>query len=176
MLNNPSRPLYRSCQTIEFPAFGPEFTDWVVHRFATVGITCEKQAIEHLRKLVQDTPNYVQMVCFHLVAQACLHVRCQDVEKVLETVARQNAYAYQTLLNSLTSAQQRALRLAAREKSSLFQKGLLAKYEIASAPALHSSLNALKAKGILDEQGTGKGAVLFDDPLFAFWLRMSFDP
>lgn len=174
MLNNPSRPLYRSCQIIEFPAFGPEFSDWIVKRFATVDVECEKKAIEHLRELVQNTPNYVQMVCFHLVAQARTHISCKDVEEVLETVVRQNAYAYQTLLNSLTLAQQRVLRLAANERQSLFQKDLLVKYEIASAPALHSSINALRAKGILDEEGTGKGRVLFDDPLFAYWLRLCF--
>ncbi len=172
MLNDPSRPLYRSCQTIEFPTFGPEFTDWIAKRFATVGIVCDKKAVEHLRQLVQDTPNYVQMVCFHLVAQARVQVADRDVLEVLETVARQNAYAYQTLLNSLTLAQQRALRLAANEKRSLFQKDLLIEYEISSASALHSSINALKAKGILDEEGTSKGNVLFDDPLFAYWLRL----
>lgn len=174
MLNNPSRPLYRSCQTIEFPAFGPEFTDWVVGRFHSVGIECEKKAVGLLRERVQDTPNYVQMVCFHLVAQARSKVGCKDVEEVVETVARQNAYPYQTVLNSLTLPQQRALRLAANERRSLFQKELLVKYEIASAPALHSSFNALKAKGILDEEGTSKGNVLFDDPLFAYWLRLCF--
>jgi AAA+ ATPase superfamily predicted ATPase len=175
MLNNPSRPLYRSCQTIEFPAFGLEFTDWVIRRFKTVGIDCKKEAIELLRELVQNTPNYVQMVCFHLVAQARSRISPKDVEEVLETVVRQNAYAYQTLLNSLTLAQHRVLRLAANERQSLFQKDLLVKYEITSAPALHSSINALKAKGILDEEGTGKGNVLFDDPLFAYWLRLCFN-
>lgn len=174
MLNNPSRPLYRSCQTIEFPAFGSEFTEWVVARFATVGIKCDKKAITHLRELVQDTPNYVQMVCFHLVAQARPSINSKVVEEVLNTVARQNAYAYQTLLNSLTLAQQRVLRLAANERRSLFQKEMLVRYEISSAPALHSSINALKAKGILDEEGTREGDVLFDDPLFAYWLRLCF--
>lgn len=174
MLNNPSRPLYRSCQIIEFPTFGREFTDWVVDRFSTVGIECDKDAIEHLRKLVQDTPNYVQMVCFQLVSQAFSSIKIKEVEEVLKTVAQQNAYAYQTILNSLTLAQQRALRLAANEKQSLFQKEFLLKYEIKSAPALHSTINALKAKGILDEEGAAKGCVLFDDPLFAFWLRLCF--
>lgn len=174
MLNNPSRPLYRSCQTIEFPTFGGEFTDWVIERFSTVGIKCKKNAVEHLRELVQDTPNYVQMVCFQLVSQALSSIGIREVEEVLETVARQNAYAYQTILNSLTLAQQRVLRLAANEKQSLFQKELLLKYEIKSAPALHSTINALKAKGILDEEGAAKGCVLFDDPLFAFWLRLCF--
>lgn len=175
MLNNPSRPLYRSCQIIEFPTFGAEFTDWIIERFSTVGIKCEKIAIEHLRELVQNTPNYVQMVCFQLVSQAYSSVGIKEVEEVLEMVARQNAYAYQTILNSLTLAQQRALRLAANEKQSLFQKELLIKYEIKSAPALHSTINALKTKGILDEEGAAKGCVLFDDPLFAFWLRLCFN-
>ena len=174
MLNDPSRPLYRSCQTIDFPTFGPEFTDWVVQRFSKVGIKCEKSAIDYLRDLVQDTPNYVQTVCFHLVAQARLTITKQDVEEVLKTVAQQNAYAYQTLLNSMTLAQQRALRLAANEKQALFHKDSLVHYEIASAPALHSSIKALKNKGILDEEGTCKGKVLFDDPLFAYWLRLCF--
>ena len=176
MLNDPSRPFYRSCQTIEFPAFGDEFTDWVIKRFDTVGIICEKEAVQLLRKLVQDTPNYVQMVCFHLVAAGKENITCKDVSEVLETATRQNAYAYQTLLNSLTHAQQRALRLAANEKHSAFQKKHLVKYEISSAAALHSSVKALKTKGILDEEGTGKGNVLFDDPLFAYWLRIYFTP
>lgn len=173
MLNDPARPLYRSCQPIEFPSFGPGFSDWVVTRFKKVGISCTRDAVDHLRVLVQDTPNYVQMVCFHLVAQAKAKVEDPDVEEVLDTVARQNAYAYQTVLNSLTLCQQRTLRLAANEKQSLFQKEMLVKYEISSAPALHNSIKALKSKGILDEEGTGKGKVLFDDPLFAYWLRMS---
>lgn len=175
MLNDPSRPLYRSCQMIEFPSFGSDFSNWVLSRFSTVGIKCTRRAVDHLRDLVQDTPNYVQMVCFHLVALARTTVDIGDVEEVLDTVARQNAYAYQTLLNSLTLAQQRALRLAANEKNSLFQKDLLVKYEISSAPALHNSIKALKSKGILDEEGTAKGKVLFDDPLFAYWLRLCFD-
>jgi uncharacterized protein len=174
MLNDPSRPLYRSCQIIEFPSFGPHFSDWIISRFKTVDIHCTREAIDHLRDLVQGTPNYIQMVCFHLVAKASTYVDIKNVEEVLDSVARQNGYAYQTLLHSLTLAQQRALRLAANEKCSLFQKDLLVKYEITSAPGLHNSIKALKGKGILDEEGTGKGKVLFDDPLFAYWLRMSF--
>lgn len=174
MLNDPTRPLYRSCQVMEFPSFGSDFSSWVISRFESVGIKCSIEAVDHLRKLVQDTPNYVQMVCFHLVALARTTVKVVDVEEILKTVAKQNAYAYQTLLNSLTLAQQRALRLAANECQSLFQKELLVKYEISSAPALHNSIKALKVKGILDEEGTSKGKVLFDDPLFAYWLRISF--
>ncbi len=174
MLNNPSRPLYKFCQPIEFPAFDNEFTDWILQRFKNVGIQCSYEAIEHLRKIVQDTPNYVQMVCFHLVAVGKNNVTVDEVNKALTIVVQQNAYAYQTLLSTLTATQQRTLRLAAKEGKQIFAKEFLTKYEIASGAALSSAIKSLKEKEILDEEGAGKGTVIFDDPLFAIWLKTSF--
>ena len=173
MLNNSNRPFYRSCQPIEFPAFGDEFSEWIEKRFKKVGISCQREAIGELRKQLQETPNYVQMACFHLVAQGYTHSDARAVTEVLRTIVRQNAYAYQTLLNTLTGIQQRALRLCANNSEQVFSSGLLEKYEIPSAPTLHSAIKALKDKQILDE-GTAKGHVFFDDPLFAIWLRAEF--
>jgi hypothetical protein len=173
MINNASRPFYRSCQSIEFPAFGPEFTDWVIQRFKQVGITAEKSAIQYLRACVQDSPNYVQMAGFHLVAKGVKRVGQEEVNGILKTIVRQNAYAYQTLLNTLTSIQQRALRLAAQSKAQVFAKDLLQKFEIPSGAALASAFKALKDRQILDE-GTAKGKVVFDDPLFEIWLKTEF--
>ncbi|MBF0441528.1 MAG: ATP-binding protein [Oligoflexales bacterium] len=173
MLNDSKRPFFRSCQPIDFPSFGPEFTDWVAQRFNSVGMNCDINAVEELRKLVQDTPNYVQMACFHLVAKGITNVNISEVKDILKTIVKQNSYAYQTLLNSLTPIQQRVLRLAAIEQKEIFSKNLLDAYEISSAPALSSAINALKKKQILDE-GTSRGVVTFDDPLFAIWLKMEF--
>ena len=173
MLNNQSRPFYRSAQPIEFPVFGEEFTNWIIQRFSGVGVNCNRAAIEKLRADVQNTPNYVQMACFHLVAQGVTNVTTSEVESVLKTMVRQNSYAYQTLLNSMTLMQQRVLRLAAKEGEQIYAKGMLKKYEITSGPALASALKTLKNKQILDESST-KGRVVFDDPLFAIWLRTEF--
>ncbi|MCB1114456.1 MAG: ATP-binding protein [Chlamydiia bacterium] len=175
MLNNPNRPLFRFCQPIEFPAFGDDFTSWIIERFKGVGIHCETVAVTHLRKLVQDTPNYVQMVCFHLVATGVDRITIEEVDKALNIVVSQNAYAYQTLLASLTPTQQRTLRLAASEGKQIFAKENLEKYEISSSPALSSAIKSLKDKEILDEEGAGRGTVIFDDPLFAIWLRIEFN-
>lgn len=175
MLNNPARPLYRSCQMIDFPAFGDEFVTWIIDRFKLAGILADLEAIRYLKKTVQETPNYVQMIAFHLVASGIKKVNQQNVEKTLKNVVQQNAYAYQTLLNTLSPLQQRVLRLAAIKQKQIFSKELLSQFEIPNAPALYSSIKALKSKGILDEEGTGKGTVIFDDPLFAIWLRVTFE-
>lgn len=173
MMNNQARPFYRSCQTIDFPSFGDEFTDWIIERFRTVGIACDRKAILSLRQLVRDTPNYVQMVCFHLVAQGISAVTQENVAETLKMVTRQNSYAYQTLLGTLSPLQQRALRLAAIEGQQVYSRDTLERYEIASPAALASSFKALRGKQILDE-ATGRGRVVFDDPLFAHWLREEF--
>ncbi len=173
MINNSNRPFYRSCQPIEFPSLGPEFTEWVVKRFAKIDTKCDRAAIDYLRGLLQDTPNYIQMVCFHIVAEGIQNVTRTEVDAVLQTIVRQNAYAYQTLLNSLAVGQQRALRLAANESEQVFAKNLLTQYEIKTGAALAGAIASLKGKQILDE-GTAKGRVIFDDPLFAIWLRTEF--
>lgn len=173
MLNSPSRPFYRSAQLIDFPTLGPEFSDWIVARFRTVDIDCEREAVDRLRREVQDTPNYVQMACFHLVAAGVPRVDKAAIGEVLRTVVKQNAYAYQTIMNSLTQIQRRALRLAAKESGEIYSKEAIRKYEIPSAPTLASTIKALKQRQILDE-GTSKGRVVFDDPLFAIWLRTEF--
>jgi hypothetical protein len=118
----------------------------------------------------------VQLVCFHLVAQARSTIDIKDIDEGLETVVRQNAYAYQMLLHSLTFIQQRVLRLAANE-SSLFHKESLIKYEIVGSgfPLVNATLDSMKKKEILDEVRPARGTVLFNDPLFAFWLRLCFD-
>lgn len=174
MLNNASRPLFRSCQLLEFPSFGEEFDDWLESRFKSVDIPCDRDALSHLRKLVQNTPNYVQMVAFHLVALGIKHITIDTMTETLSRVVNQHAYAYQSLLSTLPINQQRALRLAAKEEKQIFSRDLLTKYEITSGAALASAIKALKEKGILQAEFFPKGMVSFDDPLFAVWLRNAF--
>ena len=174
MFNSSNRPFYRAGQMMEFPVLPEAFTDWIIDRFGSVAVTCQREAITELRRLVQDTPNYIQMACFHLVAQGVSRVNASEVKQILRTLVKQNAYAYQTILNSLTLFQQRALRLAAIEGEEIFSKDILRKYEISSGPALASAINSLKQKQLLDNEGTKRGRVVFDDPLFAIWLKAEF--
>lgn len=173
MFNDSSRPFYRSCQLIDFPPLGVEFSKWIVGRFALAGVSCSLPMVNYIRKRVSDTPNYVQMLCFHIVAMGYKKVTEEIVDEAAQTVVRQNAYAYQTLLNSLTLNQQRVLRLAACEQESVFAKENLKKYEIKTAAHVTQAINTLKDKQLLDES-TQKGKVVFDDPLFALWLQIEF--
>ena len=173
MFNNPSRPFYRSCQLIDFPSFGPEFTDWIVQRFHIASVECPPESIDYLRKFVDDTPNYVQMACFHLVANEVKKIDPKAIDSVLRRITAQNSYPYQTILNSLSPVQQRVLRLAACEGKAIYTREILEKYEIKTGAHVSQAIKSLVSKQILDES-TGKGVVIFDDPLFKIWLRNEF--
>ncbi len=173
MFNNQSRPFYRTCQLIDFPKFGPEFTDWIIQRFKIAQIECHKESIDYLRQLVDDTPNYVQMACFHLVADEVKKIDRGSIDAVLRRITAQNSYPYQTILNSLSPIHQRVLRLAACEGKAIYTKEILEKYEIKTGAHVSQAIKSLVSKQILDES-TGKGVVIFDDPLFRIWLRNEF--
>lgn len=173
MFNDQSRPFYRSCQLIDFPKFGPEFTDWVLQRFRITGIECLRESVDYLRNCVDDTPNYVQMACFHLVADEIRNIDREAITSVLRRITAQNAYPYQTILNSLSPIHQRVLRLAACEGKAIYTKEILEKYEIKTGAHVSQAIKSLVSKQILDES-TGKGVVIFDDPLFKIWLRNEF--
>lgn len=173
MFNNPSRPFYRACQLIDFPKFGPEFTTWIIQRFKTAGIQCTPENVDYLRALVDDTPNYVQMACFHLVANEIGNIDHTAIDSVLRRITAQNSYPYQTILNSLSPIQQRVLRLAACEGKAIYTKEILEKYEIKTGAHVSQAIKSLVSKQILDES-TGKGVVIFDDPLFKIWLKNEF--
>ena len=173
MNNNQNNPFFKSCQLLDMPILGDDFTDWIIERFKSVKIDCDKKAIAELRRLVHDTPNYIQQVCFHIVAMQNIdHIGNAEIERALHTIVKQNAYAFETLLSSLTLLQQRVLRLCANEPEAIFSKKYIKKYEITSGPALATTINSLKQKGILDPGSVViRGQVVFDDPLFKIWLK-----
>ncbi|MEK6628149.1 MAG: AAA family ATPase [Bdellovibrionota bacterium] len=173
MFNNPAKPFYRSCQLIDFPRFGPEFSAWIVSRFKTASVSSSLEVVDHLRALVDDTPNYVQMACFNLVADEIQTLTITEVNNVLKRITSQNSYPYQTILNSLTPIHQRVLRLAACEGKEIYTKETFERYEIKTAAYVSQAIKSLIAKQILDES-TKKGVAIFDDPLFAIWLRNEF--
>ncbi len=174
MVNDSKRPLYRACQVMDFPPLDEGFNDWVANRLKAVGFQADREIVAYLREMVDDSPNYVQMVCYNLVATGCVHVDREAINEVLSSIITQNTYSYETLLYSLTSAQQRILRMVAIEEEGLFSASVLARYEINSPAHATNAIKALKKRNILDHEPRGRGRVDFDDPFFKIWLQHKF--
>lgn len=170
MFNNPKRPFYGSCQLLQFPVMPAEFSDWIVSRFSVAGIRADRGEIDYLREVVRETPNYVQQVCYHLVADGVQQVTREAIDEALKMIVKRNAYAYQTLLRTLSGNQQKVLRMAAKVGSSVYSREIYQQFGIKTGAHVSQAVNALKKNNILDED-SAKGVLLFDDPAFAIWLR-----
>ena len=99
MLNNASRPFYRSAQLIDFPTLGPEFTDWITKRFDGVGVACERGAIDELRREVAEKSRQlseldVMLADYHAERARLirdlrrLQAQLRDAEEQLQTSAK----------------------------------------------------------------------------------------
>lgn len=171
MVNDSQRPLYRAFNVMDFPPLEEDFSAWIIQRFKTASIEASIDVVNYLRAQVNDSTNYVQMVCFHLVAMDCKSVDRPMIDSVLANIVTQNAYSYETHLHNLSAAQQRVLRMVALEEDGYYSEPMLRRYEINSGAHVTAAINALKRKNILDQEAPGRGRVAFDDPLFKLWIR-----
>ncbi|MBX2988651.1 MAG: ATP-binding protein [Bdellovibrionaceae bacterium] len=169
MFNNSKRPFYKSCKQINFPAFGPEFSAWLIERFKKANVTASPESIHYLREKVADTPNYVQEACFHLVSHGIKHVTGKEIDEILDIISSQGSYSYEALLNTLTSVQIKFLRLFIGEGKVDYSKEVLKRYEIKTGSNLQAAAKALVDKQIIIKEPGG--SFTFDDPMFKIWLN-----
>jgi AAA+ ATPase superfamily predicted ATPase len=170
MFNHSSRPFYRSCQIIDFPRPNDDFSFWIQKKFKNEGIIVTIEDVKYIEVVMSNTANYVQMVCFHLVAIGHKKINREIIDTVIDQVVLQNAYAYQTILKSLPINQQRVLRMSAKIKEGVYTKDIIKEFEVASPQHVAQAIKSLKEKQILDEE-TARGRIVFDDPLFELWLK-----
>lgn len=174
MFQNSSKPLYHMATPIELPKFGDEFVRWLVNRFDSVNMRISEDATKHLLDLIDWSPNYAQMIAFHLVADSPdSPVKNTDIDLVLDNLCQLNGYTYMTLFDSLSANAKRLVRMAAQNQGqSPFKQDLMNKYDLRTS-TVQAATRSLINKRILDD-ATGKGKLLFDDPLFLRWVQKSF--
>jgi uncharacterized protein len=170
MFNNSKRPFYRSCTVIQFPSFGPEFSAWIMERFKTAKVKCSLSAIDYLRSKVDETPHYVQEVCFHLISQGFENITPLEIDEVLEIISTQSSYSYEALLNTLSPAQIRLLRMLVFENEVNYSKESLERYEFKLGSNIQAAIKSLVEKQILEKEPS-ENQLRFDDPMFKIWLH-----
>lgn len=174
MFQNSSRPFYQMCTAIELPAVGDGFAMWLKERLHAASVKIGLNTSRALLDKVDSSPNYAQMVAFHLVADPPDgEVETNDVDCVLDTLCRSNSYTYMTLYDSLSANAQRTVRLIAMNPGkSPFSQDTAHKFGLTNS-AVQSAIKSLVNKHVFDDTTSG-GNVVFDDPLFLRWIQKSF--
>lgn len=174
MFQNAARPFYQMCTAIEIPRLGNEFAEWLKDKLISAKVTIDIETTMILMEKVDWSPNYAQMVAFHLVASPPDGaVKAEDIDSVLDNLCQLNGYTYMTLFDSISANAQKTLRLAATNPGqSPFRQELMSCFGLTSS-GVQSAIRSLVKKHILDDTTAG-GNVFFDDPLFLRWLQKTF--
>lgn len=175
MFQSSSKPLYHMATPIELPRFGNEFIEWFVKRFDIAKVNISKEVIKHMLDLVDWSPNYAQMIAFHLVADpADMPVQKKDIYEVLDNLCQLNGYTYMTLFDSLPANSKRLVRMIVLNPGkSPFQQDLMRRYGFSSS-TVQAAIRSLMGRRVLDDAAP-KGKLIFDDPLFLRWVKKSFN-
>ena len=174
MFQNPSRPFYQMCTAIELPRLQNDFAEWLRNKLLSAKVAIDSETSLAMLAKIDWSPNYAQMIAFHLVADPPEgNVGIDDIERVLDALCQLNGYTYMTLYDSLGANAQRLLRLVARNPDqSPFRQELMAAFGLKTS-GVQSAIRSLINRHILDDTTSG-GKVYFDDPLFSRWLKTRF--
>lgn len=174
MFQNPGRPFYQMCTAIELPRLCYDFAAWLADKMVGAGVRIDRATTKALLDKVDWSPNYAQMIAFHLVADPPVgDVSVDDIDRVLDTLCQLNGYMYMTLYDSLSANAQRVVRLVARHQGlSPFRQELMALFGLTSS-AVQSAIKSLVNRHVLDDTTIG-GTIVFDDPLFLRWIQKRF--
>jgi uncharacterized protein len=174
MFQNPARPFYQMCTAIELPRLRNDFAEWLEGKLQSAGVDIDRGMVFTMLDKVDWSPNYAQMIAFHLVANPVDEkVDENDIEQVLDAICQLNGYTYMTLYDSLGANAQRLLRLVAKNPDhSPFRQELMSTFGLTTS-GVQSAIKSLVNRHIFDDTTSG-GNVFFDDPLFSRWLRTKF--
>ncbi|MFH1830894.1 MAG: hypothetical protein ABH871_08995 [Pseudomonadota bacterium] len=171
MFQNPSRPFYQMCTAIELPRLQDDFAEWLRKKLLGAKVEIDSETSIALMEKIDWSPNYAQMIAFHLVADPPDgSVSVDDIDIVLDALCQLNGYTYMTLYDSLGANAQRLLRMVAKNPGqSPFRQELMSEFGLKTS-GVQSAIRSLINRHILDDATSG-GNVYFDDPLFSRWLR-----
>lgn len=172
MFGDRSRPFYNSAaiQRLAIPALG-ESAAFIRERFTSVGMKIDDEAVQGVLKASGGIPYYVQAVSSlsfdEAVAVGSRVVSPQIVKTAVSKLVASKADLYETALQSLSSAQRTLLSALAKEPCGRFDGNYRARHGVGSSSGLHSSLEVLLAKGLVE---ASQGKYALGDPIFALYL------
>lgn len=174
MFQNSQRPFYQMCTAIELPRMDDSFAKWLEERLELAGLKLNTETAITMLDRVDWSPNYAQMIAFHLVADPPSgEITVADIDRVLDNLSQLNGYTYMTLFESLSANAQRTLRLIAiNPGQSPFRQELMTAFGLTSS-GVQSAIRSLVNKHLLDDTTSG-GNIVFDDPLFLRWIQKTF--
>lgn len=142
--------------------------DFFKRRFMDTGKRIDSEAGRLIARLVDNHPYYAQQ----LAQLAWLRTKDRCTEKIVteahDSLVEQLSLLFVTMTDSLTTQQLCYLNALIAGEQAISSTEVMHRYNISSATSVVRSRIALVKGDILDDKD---GKVVFQDPIYAFWLK-----
>ena len=165
-------PFYKAAQNMKIDKPPQEESgEYVVSRFANVGIFVVPEALERILNVSSNIPYYVQAISAYafmsVERQGKMTVTVESVDEAIDRLQTAEGDYYEEVLHGLSTAQRRVLEALAVEPTGRFDQKYRERHALPGLSTVHSSLDELVEGGILEKRNEGYD---FGDPLFARYV------
>ena len=165
-------PFYRAAQNMRIgKPPRAESEAFVVSRFAAEGVVVRPDALARIMDAACDIPYYVQAVSAYsfmsVERRKANEVLAEDVDAAIGRLLDAESDYYEEILHGLSVAQRNVLEALAAEPSARFDEGYRRRHALANLSTVHSSLDELVERGLVEKDKTGCS---LGDPIFVRYL------
>lgn len=167
-----SKPFYKFGDLIFLNKIETSYlVDFIKERFSSTGKEIDDAACQSIVALADNHPYYVQQLAqlsWLRTTQCCSE---EVVKEAHSSLTEQLSLLFVTITETLTTQQLNYLKALIAGETAITSTEVMHRYRISSPTAVSRSRKALVEKDILDYKA---GAVSFQDPIYAYWLKHSY--
>lgn len=178
MFSSKSRPFYNSAQKLLLqrpPA--DESAEFLVDRFASVGIALDKGLAERMVQRIGNVPYYLQALgswTFNVVREMeARQVAEADVDEGFEALYGAERILLEDTFRAHSATQRLLMRALSCEPTARFDEAYRLRYGLASTSTVNTALRRLVADSTVEKSDLGYALA---DPLLAWHLARTADP
>ncbi|MCC8037169.1 MAG: ATPase [Bacteroidales bacterium] len=164
-----SKPLYKFGDLMFLDKVPQKYmAEFIDERFRSTGKAIEPQAVDRLLELTDNHPYYSQQLA--QIAWLRTQATCDiaTVEDSHQALIEQLSLLFSNIAEGLTNQQINLLHAIVEQAQGLTTSATLRRYHFSSATAMYRCRETLVKRDIIDVTA---GAIQFQDPMFAYWLR-----
>lgn len=167
LVQDRNAPFWGQLKTIELGGIPVrEFAQYARRQFSAGGGALADEVLQRIGERLRDNPRRIQE-CLAILHASQKRPRPADVDAAIDVMLHRHRLHFEDELEAIPQRHQRQLVLGlARETgpAAIYSKGFQQRHRLAGATFTKRAAEALRAKGILDDQNW------FVDPLFAIHL------
>ncbi len=164
-----SKPLYKFGDLMFLDKVPQKYmSKFIVERFQATGKFIDNQAVERLLELTDKHPYYSQQLAQIAWLRTQHTCDIKTVEDSHQALIEQLSLLFSNIAEGLTNQQINLLRAIVDNAQGITTLATLRRYHFTSATAMYRCRETLVKRDIID---VTPGAIQFQDPMFAYWLR-----